>query len=617
MDEDLDAYDPERLLGEAGWMRSLARTLVADEASAEDIVQDTLLAAVERPPAERGHIGAWLARVLRNRARRSHRDSYRRAHRERIAARPDRIATTPEDLLERAELQRRIAGAVIELEEPYRSTVLLRFFEELRPEEIARRSGVPAATVRTRLARAMQRLRVRLDREYGGDRTRWAAIIPPFLGAEALAAGGAAGVSAGVSGLVIGGIVVTQKIAIGAGLLGAISLIAGLTIGYTVKPRGVGSEELAARYVERAEHDALKTRHDQLVAELALVKKDRAAAAKRSEDLEVEVAGLGEKLREQAEAIALAAAPPGRRALVSFGKWADLEAIKEADWKELGQAVQRISVLLADMIGRLEKGEPLDVDFQKKVTEQNNKLVQYAAGLMGKIPTHAALNGEFSHPISLANLMGAMLETAGVPLTAAQVAEFEGLGGRFEEEHARRDAGYSEDTPRLAKIIDELDLKRDCVDRMQGLLTPEQRQAIIDPKIHNRIQLDVLSPATMATLVATPWDVGSIDEIRTGVSDRLVRDFEVDADADPQVKGLLDRYVQDVEGLLSEPIENAKEALHLDRAIAAGRAQARLLEGLLGLPNIGEKGRTNALALYTWKVPRRIKRPADAAPAGS
>jgi DNA-directed RNA polymerase specialized sigma24 family protein len=34
-----------------------------------------------------------------------------------------------------------VAQVVLELEEPYRSTVLLRFFEDLEPREIAARQG--------------------------------------------------------------------------------------------------------------------------------------------------------------------------------------------------------------------------------------------------------------------------------------------------------------------------------------------------------------------------------------------------------------------------------------------------------------------------------------------
>jgi RNA polymerase sigma-70 factor (ECF subfamily) len=169
----------EALLEHSAWVRDLARRL-AGAGEADDLEQQTWLAALgsrRRPgvPARE-----WLALVLRNFARQSRRSSAHRAQRERGAARAEATPSTSE-LLERAELQRRIAAAVTELAEPYRTAVLLRYFEGLPPGEIARRLDVPVATVRTRLARALERLRERFDREHGGDRGAWTAAFLPFL----------------------------------------------------------------------------------------------------------------------------------------------------------------------------------------------------------------------------------------------------------------------------------------------------------------------------------------------------------------------------------------------------------------------------------------------------
>jgi RNA polymerase sigma-70 factor (ECF subfamily) len=101
--------------------------------------------------------------VLRNFARQERRSSARREAREHDVARREELPSARE-IVARAELQRRIAGAVMELDEPYRSAVLLRYFEDLPPREIAKRLGVPVATVRTRLARALEQLRERFDR---------------------------------------------------------------------------------------------------------------------------------------------------------------------------------------------------------------------------------------------------------------------------------------------------------------------------------------------------------------------------------------------------------------------------------------------------------------------
>jgi hypothetical protein len=61
--------------------------------------------------------------------------------------------------------------------EPYRSTVLLRYFEELTSAEIARRLGIPEGTVRRRLKEAIDRLRLKL----GADRAERTRMLAPLL----------------------------------------------------------------------------------------------------------------------------------------------------------------------------------------------------------------------------------------------------------------------------------------------------------------------------------------------------------------------------------------------------------------------------------------------------
>jgi RNA polymerase sigma factor (sigma-70 family) len=120
---------------------------------AEDLVQDAWVAALERPPRDDRPLRGWLATVLRNRWRDLGRERGWRERRERAAARDEALPSAHE-LVERASVQRTLVEAVLELEEPYRSTVLLRFFEGLPQREIARRTSTSVATVNSRLTRA-------------------------------------------------------------------------------------------------------------------------------------------------------------------------------------------------------------------------------------------------------------------------------------------------------------------------------------------------------------------------------------------------------------------------------------------------------------------------------
>ena len=62
---------PEALFAHREWVRNLARRLVADDATAEDVEQQTWLSAVLSPPRHTSAPKAWLATILRNWARHS------------------------------------------------------------------------------------------------------------------------------------------------------------------------------------------------------------------------------------------------------------------------------------------------------------------------------------------------------------------------------------------------------------------------------------------------------------------------------------------------------------------------------------------------------------------
>ena len=182
--EGMDAAALSLLLQDMDWVRRLAARLVRDPASADDLAQETWVRALEHAPRGGGITRAWLGTVLRNLARERARLGIRRAEREERAARSERVFSTDE-LAAEVEIQERLTRLVLALEEPYRSTVLLRFVHDLEPAQIASRLRIPPATVRSRLKRALDVLRAQLDAEHGGDRSTWmhaAAALPLSTG---------------------------------------------------------------------------------------------------------------------------------------------------------------------------------------------------------------------------------------------------------------------------------------------------------------------------------------------------------------------------------------------------------------------------------------------------
>jgi RNA polymerase sigma-70 factor (ECF subfamily) len=165
------------LLEHREWVRRLARTLVRDEATADDLAQDTWVVAISRPPAHASSLRAWLGRVTRSLALNRRRAARRRASHERTGSRAEAVRSS-DDVVAEAEAHRRLVAAVLALAEPYRETVLLRFFEAMPPRAIATRMSVPVETVRTRTRRALELLRLELTD--GGRRGSWMAAIGPI-----------------------------------------------------------------------------------------------------------------------------------------------------------------------------------------------------------------------------------------------------------------------------------------------------------------------------------------------------------------------------------------------------------------------------------------------------
>jgi RNA polymerase sigma factor (sigma-70 family) len=182
-----------QLLAHGGWLRRMAGGLLADGAAADDAVQEAVVTAWRRPPGDQGPRGlrGWLAVVIRNHVRGQARQERRRARAvASAAAEPAPAATpTPEEVATGVELQRLVAALVLELPEPARQVICLRYFEELDSPAIAARLGIAAGTVRWRLQAALGELRARLDRQDGEGGRRWRRGLAALAPAPAAAPG--------------------------------------------------------------------------------------------------------------------------------------------------------------------------------------------------------------------------------------------------------------------------------------------------------------------------------------------------------------------------------------------------------------------------------------------
>ncbi len=148
-----------------------ARRVAGDPHSAEDLVQQAWLRAIQSPPRNWALQG-WVRRVVVNLARSRYRARERREQVERFAV-GGQEAVVSSAAAEAAELRAVLDCALDRISEPNREAIRLRYSEGLQPREIALHLGVPLETVYTRLQRGLRDLRRVLGPRRASDRLAW------------------------------------------------------------------------------------------------------------------------------------------------------------------------------------------------------------------------------------------------------------------------------------------------------------------------------------------------------------------------------------------------------------------------------------------------------------
>ncbi len=156
----------------------VARSVLRDDAEAEDALQDAYLQAYRALPAFRGEsaLGTWLTRIVVNAALMRQRKTGRLADVIELGADfGSDDAILPRDRLDepaqpelaalRAQTRRLIETGIDKLPAAFRTVFVLRAVEELTVEETAATLDIPESTVRTRYFRARAMLREALARE--------------------------------------------------------------------------------------------------------------------------------------------------------------------------------------------------------------------------------------------------------------------------------------------------------------------------------------------------------------------------------------------------------------------------------------------------------------------
>lgn len=136
----------------------IALRMLSDTTMAEDLTQSVFLKIWSSPEAFRdGNFSAWLARVTRNRALDVLRS--RAAHSASEIPADIPAEGNIDDIVFSKIDSQRVRSALAALPDEQRSPIEMGFFGGITHEEIARRTGIPLGTVKTRIRTGLRRLR--------------------------------------------------------------------------------------------------------------------------------------------------------------------------------------------------------------------------------------------------------------------------------------------------------------------------------------------------------------------------------------------------------------------------------------------------------------------------
>lgn len=386
----------------------------------------------------------------------------------------------------------------------------------------------------------------------------------------------------------------------------AVRVEAGQQVVATADGARVSSLGAATTDGAATEAPGLRTENEQLRAKAA-------ALETRGRELEAELAQAKETLAALKTGEAGPAAAPTAKvgAPVRYGRWNEVEGLSELDWKSAAEAANDMRKKLPELHRLLAAGTPMDElpgELMIEITKSNQKLISLALDATGKLPTNGAqtVNGVYTHPFMLLNLMARSLDAAGLPLDEGQTRALERIGQVYDQAYDQRQAGYGPQTLALEKVLDELTLKRETSDAADAVLSPAQRDAVCDPRTRHHNQIDIYSPTLMLAGIASPLGAASEAEVPdrlAGVGKRWGLTL------DPAADDVLRRWA--AEALAGRPRVSEVDStmFTLDAALQSGAAQVAAMKTLLARPDTPAAVRTKLLEDQLLVVPSLLTPP--------
>jgi hypothetical protein len=326
-----------------------------------------------------------------------------------------------------------------------------------------------------------------------------------------------------------------------------------------------------------------RSRVDDLEQEISTLKAAKTGLETEKETLQGQVEQLKTELEQAKQAAEKAneVTPEETGGMpVVFGKWNEVEGLRDADWKSLGDTYTKMLEMLKVLAADARQGKEPDAETSAKIGELNKGLIQHLVKFYGKLPTNAPGNGEFTHPANMVNILAGQLEAGNMPLTEQQVADLQRLGNEYDTRWEALQKGYTKETWPLQKIVDEAELKEWFHDEMFKVTTPQQKAFALPAEIEGYMRLDLYSAGLVLMLVTKPVHVNDAAELKPTLKAQVAARLGVEVAALDGADYIFDDWVNSLGAQLAPQTANDAALMRTRDAIVAGKAELAAMRAL-------------------------------------
>ncbi|MHC4839908.1 MAG: hypothetical protein ACYTDT_02965 [Planctomycetota bacterium] len=268
------------------------------------------------------------------------------------------------------------------------------------------------------------------------------------------------------------------------------------------------------------------------------------------------------------------------KSYVDWGKYSEIEGLRDANWKELGETYSEMNELLKDLTEKMKEGKQPSAADSVKIQETNQKLVQHYIKFMGKVGSEFQANGDFTHPYNLVNILAGQLDTAGKPLSDSQLSELKTLAEEYDNKWEKAEKGFNDGTWKLERMKAEAELKEWFKAEMFRVTTPEQKEIALPPSLDGLVRFDLYSAGLNLMTIIQPLTDVDQEGVRKQLKAAIVAATSLTEEQLEGANYILDQWIFAVQDIMG-PFTDAELGLyHVDNVLKAMDAQLVALKSL-------------------------------------